>query len=117
MGQIVADSVSSWLKSEGAKKLLTKLNQAGVKLQPFKEAAGSLRGQNFVLTGSLKSYSRGQAREKIESLGGSFQTSVTKETDYVVVGDEPGESKLKRAKALKTPQLAEADFIKLIGEG
>jgi DNA ligase (NAD+) len=73
-----------------------------------------LAGKLFVLTGSLASMTREEAKEKIEALGGSVGSSVSKKTDYLVVGEEPG-SKLEKAKQLGIPTVDEQEFLKLLG--
>jgi DNA ligase (NAD+) len=73
-----------------------------------------LSGQNFVVTGSLETMSRDQAAEKIRALGGTFQSSVGKDTDFLVVGANVGASKLKKAEKLGTKQIDEAAFIKIM---
>ncbi len=66
-----------------------------------------------MLTGTLSSLARGQAEERIKSLGGTVGSSVTKKTDYLVVGADPG-SKLEKAQRLKVPILDEAGFLALL---
>ncbi|MEK7573925.1 MAG: BRCT domain-containing protein, partial [Patescibacteria group bacterium] len=70
--------------------------------------------KNFVLTGSLKSMSREQAKEKIRSLGGEISESVSKNTSYVIAGNASG-SKLEKAKKLGVKIIAEKEFLKVIG--
>ncbi|HXO58187.1 MAG TPA: BRCT domain-containing protein, partial [Candidatus Acidoferrum sp.] len=70
-------------------------------------------GKIFVLTGTLSSLTRGQAEDRIKSLGGAVGSNVTKKTDYLVVGAEPG-SKLEKAQRLKVPILDEAAFLALL---
>jgi DNA ligase (NAD+) len=96
--------------------LLEKFEKYGVKPQSAHEQTGPLAGKNFVVTGSLESMSREEAGEKIRELGGTFQSSVGKETDYLVVGANVGESKLEKASKLGTKQINEQEFLKLIGE-
>jgi DNA ligase (NAD+) len=75
---------------------------------------GPLSGKNFVVTGSLESMSREEAAERIRALGGTFQSSVGKDTDYLVVGANVGASKLTKAAKLDTPQVTEQDLLKLL---
>ena len=79
----------------------------------MKESAFKLKGKTFVLTGSLELMSRDKAKEKIRELGGDVSESVSKKTDYVITGNEPG-SKYERAKELGVKILAENDFLKLL---
>ncbi len=86
--------------------------EAGVDERP-KE--GPLTGQTYVVTGTLESLSREQARAALEELGAKVGDSVSKKTTGLVVGEEPGNSKLTKAQTLGTPILAEADLLKLLG--
>jgi len=75
-----------------------------------------LKGKKIVLTGTLKNFTRKEAEELIVSLGGKVSSSVSKNTDFVVVGENPG-SKFQKAKALNVKTINEEEFIKLIREG
>jgi DNA ligase (NAD+) len=75
-----------------------------------KKMGGALTGKTFVITGTLQSMSRDEAKEKIKSLGGKVSSSVSKATDYVVVGDNPG-SKYDEAVKLGIETLEEKDFL------
>src|SRR5204862_365409 len=81
-----------------------RLLDAGITIKPPERHEGPLSGKIFVLTGSLTSMTRGQAEERIKALGGTIGSAVTKKTDYVVVGADPG-SKLEQAQRLKVPAL------------
>ncbi|MCL0049760.1 NAD-dependent DNA ligase LigA, partial [Peptococcaceae bacterium] len=72
-----------------------------------------LKGKSFVLTGKLESFTRTQAQELIESLGGKVSSQVSKRTDYVVAGKDPG-SKLERAKKLRVKIIDEDEFKNMI---
>jgi DNA ligase (NAD+) len=114
VGEIVAESIVEWFEEPRNKKLLEKFEKFGVKPESAHEVSGPLVGKNFVVTGSLESMGRDEAAEKIRALGGTFQSSVGKETDYLVVGANVGESKLKKARNLGTKQLTEAEFLKIV---
>ncbi|GFP33381.1 DNA ligase (NAD+) [Candidatus Hakubella thermalkaliphila] len=90
---------------------MEKLKKAGVRLTSVKEEvkAGPLAGKNFVLTGRLEKYSRGDAEELIKAMGGTVSSSVSKNTDFVVVGEEPG-SKYDKALKLGVTILTEEEF-------
>lgn len=77
---------------------------------------GALVGKNFVITGSLEAMSRDVAAEKIRAQGGGFQSSVAKDTTYLVAGGKVGESKLKKAQSYGTQVIDEVAFLALIGE-
>lgn len=97
VGKIVAESIVAWFADPDNEALLDKFEKLGV--QPFFEKkTGKLVGQSFVITGSLETMSRDVAAEKIRSLGGTFQTAIAKDTTYLVIGEKPGASKIKKAK-------------------
>jgi DNA ligase (NAD+) len=114
IGEVVAESIVEWFEEPRNKKLLEKFEKFGVKPESAHEVSGPLVGKNFVVTGSLESMGRDEAAEKIRALGGTFQSSVGKETDYLVVGANVGESKLIKARNLGTKQLTEAEFLKIV---
>jgi DNA ligase (NAD+) len=78
-------------------------------------AEGSLSGKTLVITGTLPGMSREEATERIEAAGGKVTGSVSKNTDYIVVGDDPGGSKFNKAQELGTEQLDEPALVKLLG--
>jgi DNA ligase (NAD+) len=116
IGEVVAESIVEWFEEPRNKKLLDKFEKYGVKPQAASEQSGPLSGKNFVVTGSMESLSRDEAAERIRARGGTFQSSVGKETDYLVVGENVGASKLAKADKLGTKQINEQEFLKLIGE-
>lgn len=115
VGEVVAESVVAWFADPQNQQLLDKFAKNNVVPAPVKKTGGPLSGQNFVVTGSLESMSREEAADKIRALGGTFQTSVGKETDYLVVGGNVGASKLTKAAKLGTKQISEQDLLKLLG--
>lgn len=114
VGEVVAASVVEWFEEPRNKRLLEKFGRYEVEPEKAEEVHGPLRGRNFVVTGSLDSMSRDEAAERIRALGGTFQSSVGKETDYLVVGANVGASKLTKAEKLGTKQIDEQEFLKLI---
>jgi DNA ligase (NAD+) len=114
IGEVVAEAIIEWFEEPRNKKLLEKFEKLGVESQAAKEIKGPLSGKNLVVTGSLESMSREEAAERIRSLGGTFQSSVGKETDYLVVGANVGASKLTKAQKFGTKQIDENQFLKLI---
>jgi DNA ligase (NAD+) len=115
IGEVVAEAVVEWFEEPRNKKLLEKFKKFGVEPESAKEVSGPLSGKSFVVTGHLDSMSREEAGERIRALGGTFQSSVGKETDYLVVGANVGASKLTKAKKFGTKQIGEAEFLKMIG--
>ncbi len=114
VGEVVAEAIVEWFEEPRNKKLLEKFSQNGVEPEVAKEVKGPLSGKNFVVTGSLDSMSREEAGERIRARGGTFQSSVGKETDYLVVGANVGANKLTKAEKLGTKQINEAQLLKLI---
>lgn len=117
IGGKIAESVLAFFRQDQARNLIEKFRQAGVKLSqgPAVLPEGLLSGKTFVLTGSLASMGRSEAGKIIESLGGQASDSVTKKTDYVVVGDKPG-SKYDKALKLGIKILNEEEFLALVGQ-
>ncbi|HUP21191.1 MAG TPA: NAD-dependent DNA ligase LigA [Gemmatimonadota bacterium] len=119
IGPRVAESVREFFEREENRRLVERLREHGVELERKgapAPAGGPLAGQTFVLTGSLEGYTRGAARAAIEAAGGRVTGSVSKKTDAVVAGAEPG-SKLDRARELGVTVLDEAAFRELVGDG
>ncbi|HCC60075.1 MAG: hypothetical protein A2402_01280 [Candidatus Staskawiczbacteria bacterium RIFOXYC1_FULL_37_43] len=114
IGPVVAKSIYEWFSDKDNLKFLEKL-QKFVKIQNtnYKSQNLKLAGQTFVLTGSLKSMTRDQAKEKIRELGGDIAGSVSSKTDFVVAGSEPG-SKAEKAKKLGVKIISEKEFLNLI---
>jgi DNA ligase (NAD+) len=115
VGMVVAESVAAWFADEDNEQLLEKFEKLGVHPH-FERKTGALTGQNFVITGSLETMGRDEAAEKIRNLGGTFQSSVAKDTTYLVAGGKVGASKLKKAEAYGTKVIDEAALLKLLGE-
>jgi DNA ligase (NAD+) len=117
VGPVVAESIRAFFSNEKNLQVLEKLKRAGVKFPDLKEKKGPrpLAGQTFVLTGGLSSLTRDQARALIEGLGGRVASAVSKNTDVVVAGENPG-SKLEKARALGIRTIDEDEFRKLIGQ-
>lgn len=115
VGDIVADSLYLWFDEEDNQTLLAKFKQLGVWPQDIKTTKdGPFTGKKFVVTGSLGSMSRDEAADKIRAQGGTFQSSLGKDTTYLVVGANVGASKLTKAEKYGTTQLTEEAFLKLI---
>jgi len=115
IGEVVAESIVAWFADPLNKKLLENFAKNGVKPKIATKAIGKLSGKSFVITGSLETMQREEAAEKIRTYGGTFQSSVGKDTNYLIVGNNVGASKLEKAKKLKTHILSEKEFIKMLG--
>ena len=116
IGPEVAGSVVDFFSHEENMRVLEKLKRAGLKFEVEKEAARPLSGKKFVFTGTLSSMTRSEAEELIRKLGGEASSSVSRRTDYVVVGENPG-SKLERARQLGVKTITEEEFLRMVGKG
>jgi len=116
VGPKVANSIAQFFSEPTNRQLIKKLEKAGVRPTAEKREVKSdkLRGKSFVFTGGLENRSREDAGELVKQHGGKLAGSVSKKTDYVVVGSDPG-SKYDKAKELGVAILSEAEFEKLIG--
>jgi DNA ligase (NAD+) len=117
VGPVMAESVRSWLDEAANQALVQRLREAGVRMTDPREAVAAgpqpLAGQTFVLTGTLESMSRDEAASRIERLGGKVTGSISRKTDYLIVGADAG-AKLGKAHELGVETLDAAGFLKLI---
>ncbi len=114
VGVVVAEAIVAWFADPQNQKLLDKFSSYGVKPERAEAADGPLKGKSFVVTGTLESMSRDEAAEKIRARGGVFQSSVGKDTTYLVAGANTGQSKLTKAAKYDTQVIDEAGFLKLL---
>lgn len=114
IGEVVAASVHEWFQERRSQQLLAKLQAAGVQMETVRDSgpqvARVFEGKQFVLTGTLPTMKRDEAKAFIEARGGRVTGSVTKKTDYVVAGEEAG-SKLDKAQQLNIPVLDESQLL------
>ncbi len=117
IGQTVAESVRDWFDDEGNLALCKRLEAAGVSTKTTRQAAlpadERFAGKQFVLTGTLISFARDEARAMIEARGGRVNSSVSKKTDYVIAGSDAG-SKLEKANVLGIQVLDEQSFKEML---
>ena len=113
IGVVVAESIVAWFSDADNIALLDKFARCGV-VPRLVQSSQQLAGQKFVITGTLQAMSRDQAAEKIRALGGTFQSSVSKDTTYLVVGGKVGASKRAKAEKYSTMMLTEEQFLTLI---
>ncbi|KAA0013968.1 MAG: NAD-dependent DNA ligase LigA [Thermoplasmata archaeon] len=112
IGPETARSIVNFFKEEKNRKEIEELRRLGVKME-YEEEKGKLKGLTFVFTGALKSFTREEAKELVEKQGGRVASSVSKNVDYVVVGESPG-SKYEKAKKLGLKIIGEEEFKKMI---
>lgn len=115
IGQETARSIVQFLKEPRNIEMIEKMRKAGVEPIYIKEEVkeSPIKDKTFVFTGTLKSMTRDEAKKLVESLGGRVSESVSKNTDFLVIGENPG-SKLQRAQALGIKTLTEEDFLKIV---
>jgi DNA ligase (NAD+) len=115
IGPKVAESIYQWFHDEKNIKFLEELEKEEVivRIQKSKVGTQKLAGKTFVLTGVLENLNRNEAKERIRELGGDVSESVSKKTNYLVVGSEPG-SKYEKAKALGVKIINEKEFLEII---
>jgi len=113
IGQIVAESVHDFFRNPKNRHLVEALGKAGLSMEVVTRAKGLLDGKSFIFTGELKSMPRSDAEALVVSLGGKIASSVSKGTDFVVAGENPG-SKLEKARNMKKDILDEEAFLKMV---
>jgi DNA ligase (NAD+) len=112
IGPEVSESIINWFSDDQNQKLLDDLLELGLKIINPQVKAGKFSGKTFLFTGSME-MSRDQAKDKVRQQGGKILSSVSKNLDYLIVGDKPG-SKIKQAQDLQIKILTEVEFKKLI---
>lgn len=114
VGPVMARSIYDTFRQNKTKRTIEKLKQAGVNTKSeARPKAGPFAGKRFVLTGTLETYTRTEAERLIQEKGGGTSNGVSKETDFVIAGSEPG-SKYDKAKALGVKIIDEAEFKRMI---
>ncbi len=113
IGEVVAESIHEWFSKKENRNFIESLKKAGVKIIPPKKQGTKLEGMTFVFTGSFESMARSEAEKKVRELGGDPASSVSGETDYLVVGENPG-SKNEDAQKLDVKIIDEEEFLKII---
>jgi DNA ligase (NAD+) len=119
IGPEIAQSIHAWLADSDNQRLVDKLRRAGVRMQDEarpEAASGPLTGKSIVLTGGLEALSREEATQAAQAAGARIASSVSKKTDFVVAGKDPG-SKYDKAVQLGVELIDEAEFLRRIGRG
>ena len=120
IGDVIAESIVDWFAVEQNRTLVRELARYGVNTarlpeEPTAGSVGKWAGRTFVVTGTLESMTRDEAKQRISAAGGRVSSSVSGNTDFVVVGSSPG-SKLKRANDLGVTVLTEDEWLELLNE-
>ncbi len=114
VGEIVAESILAWFSDDDNQKMLAKFRKLGVWPEEVKHVGGKLSGKKFVITGTLESMGRDVAAEKIRTLGGTFQSSLGRDTDFLVTGQNVGKGKINKANENSTKVIDEKQFLQII---
>lgn len=114
VGEIVAESVLAWFADEDNQRLIEKFQELGVKPKFKSRLGGPLSGKSFVVTGTLEHMKRDEAAAKIRELGGTFQSSIAKDTDFLVVGSNVGSSKIKKADKNNVTKITEEKLLDML---
>src|SRR4051794_10859497 len=113
-----AEAIAEWFRDEDNRTLVEELRSLGLRFEAGEEekpVEGPLTGNTYVITGTLESMTREDAAAALESLGAKVGSSVSSKTTALVVGEDPGKSKLTKAEKVGTPQLAEQELLELLG--
>ncbi len=114
VGDKICQTIFDWFHNKSSVEYLKKLKKAGIKLNiDHLKSAGNLNGKSFVLTGTLSSMTRDQAKDKIKKNGGKIHSTITKDTNYLIAGEAAG-SKLKKATDLGIKVINEEEFQKML---
>jgi DNA ligase (NAD+) len=112
-----AESIAEWFADEDNRRLIDELRELGLRFESDKEdrpPEGPLTGQTYVITGTLEAWSREEAAAELEARGAKVTNSVSKKTTGLVVGEEPGASKLSKAQQAGVPLVTEAELVELL---
>lgn len=117
MGERIAESVTGFFQDPHNQERMRKLAAAGLQMELAEEekaVSAKLQGKSFVVSGTLENFSRTSIKESIESNGGTVKGSVSSKTDYLLIGADPGGSKVTKAEANKVPIITESDYLDMI---
>ncbi|MDP3764279.1 MAG: NAD-dependent DNA ligase LigA [bacterium] len=114
VGEKAAASIKAWFENKENRQLITKLLRCQITVLSPPKISKKLAGKTFVLTGTLETLSRDSAKEKIRLMGGDVSSSVSKETDYVIAGENAG-SKFDKAEKLGVKIISEREFLNMVG--
>lgn len=113
IGEVVAKEIAHWFKNQRNRDFIRALQEKGVRIKKAEQAGTKLKGKTFVFTGTFEKLTRKEAERKVRMLGGDPSGSVSSQTDYVVVGENPG-SKYDKARELGVKIVYEAEFLKML---
>ena len=115
-----AEAIAEWFRDDENRRLVDELRELGLRFDvgaDEKPVEGPLTGSTYVITGTLERFTRNEAQAALEELGAKVSDSVSSKTTGVILGEEPGKSKLTKAEKAGVPVLSEADLLVLLGRG
>jgi len=115
-----AEALAEWFRDDDNRRLVQELRDLGLRFESGDEdkpVEGPLTGRTYVITGTLERFTREEAAERLEALGAKVSNSVSSKTTGLVIGEDPGKSKLTKAEKAGVEQLTEADLLELLGGG
>jgi DNA ligase (NAD+) len=115
-----AEAIAEWFRDDDNRRLVEELRDLGLRFESGEEdrpVEGPLTGKTYVITGTLEAFTREEAAARLEALGAKVGNSVSSKTTGLVVGEEPGKSKLTKAVKAEVPLLGEAELLELLGGG
>jgi DNA ligase (NAD+) len=115
-----AEAIAEWFRDDENRSLVEELRELGLRFESGEEdkpVEGPLTGNTYVITGTLETFTRDEAAAALEALGAKIGNSVSSKTTALVVGEEPGRSKLTKAEKLGVTQLGERELLELLGRG
>jgi DNA ligase (NAD+) len=115
-----AEAIAEWFSDDDNRALVDELRALGLRFEAGEEdkpVEGPLTGKTYVITGTLESFTRDEAAAALEALGAKVGNSVSSKTTGLIVGEEPGKSKLTKAEKAGVPQLTEQELLALLGRG
>jgi len=115
-----AEAIAEWFRDEDNRRLVDELRELGLRFEiadEDKPVEGRLTGRSYVITGTLEAFTRDEAAARLEGLGAKVSNSVSSKTTALIVGEDPGKSKLTKAEKAGIPQLGEAELLELLRAG
>ena len=112
-----AEAIAEWFSDEANRALVAELRSLGLRFEigdELKPVDGPLTGNTYVITGTLEGFTRDEAALALEAKGAKVVNSVSGKTTGLIVGEEPGNSKLTKARKVEVPTLSEADLVELL---
>jgi DNA ligase (NAD+) len=113
-----AEAIAEWFSDDANRELVDELRQLGLRFEigdELKPVDGPLTGNTYVITGTLEAFTRDEAAAALEAKGAKVGNAVSGKTTGLIVGEEPGNSKLTKARKVEVPLLSEADLVELLG--